>query len=123
KDLIAHRRAIASVYDKYLREMSVSAETSEDNRRESAFVNYPIAVAPEKRGSIYREVLRRGFHVGLSLYPNAHEMKHFSAIPGRSSNISTLVRSIITLPTHRRITIAYAEQLAMCVSKVLARMA
>jgi hypothetical protein len=122
-DIIAHRRAIASVYDEYFREISVSAETKNDKRMESAFVNYPIVVAPQKRGSIYREILRRGFHVGLSLYPNAHEMKHFSNIPGRSSNISSLVRSIITLPTHRRITTAYADRLATCVSQVLARTA
>ncbi len=120
-NVVAHRRTIARVYDEYFRKTSVSAETSEDKRRESAFVNYPIVVAPERRGAVYREILRRGFHVGLSLYPNAHEMRHFSAIPGRSSNVSALVRSIITLPTHQRITSDYASRLATCVSEVLAK--
>jgi perosamine synthetase len=122
-DIIAHRRAIASVYDNYFKKICVSAETRDDKRMESGFVNYPIVVAPQKRGSVYREILRRGFHVGLSLYPNAHEMKNFADIPGRSSNVSSLVRSIITLPTHRRITIDYADRLAACVSEVVARMA
>jgi perosamine synthetase len=118
--IIAHRRAIASVYDIYFRAIGVSAETSDDKRMESAVVNYPIIVAPQKRGAVYRAILREGFHVGLSLYPNAHEMEHFSTIPGRSSNVSALVRSIITLPTHRRISLPYAERLARCVNQVLA---
>src|SRR5205807_1138656 len=106
--IIAHRRAIASIYDSYFKKISVSAETSDERRSESGFVNYPIAVSPEQQSSTYREILRQGFHVGLSLYPNVHEMQHFSSIPGRSTNISTLVRSIVTLPTHRRITMDYA---------------
>jgi len=48
----------------------------------------------------------------LSLYPNVHEMEKFTDIPGRTTNVSELVRSIVTLPTHTRVTPAYAETLS-----------
>jgi hypothetical protein len=41
-------------------------------------------------------------------------------IEGRSSNVSILARSMITLPTHVRVTASYAERLAACVADVLA---
>jgi dTDP-4-amino-4,6-dideoxygalactose transaminase len=117
--IVNHRRSIARVYDRYFRDICVSAETNELIRTESAFVNYPIVVGDDRRDRAYRDVLRRGFDVGLSLYPNVHEMEGFTSIDGRTINVSTLVRSILTLPTHPKITPDYANQLASCVKDVL----
>jgi perosamine synthetase len=116
----AHRRAIAAIYDKTFRNISVSAETDDAVRATSSFWHYPIIVGADKREHIYREVLRRGFDVGLMLYPNVHETEPYAMIEGRSSNVSILARSMITLPTHVRVTASYAERLAACVADVLA---
>jgi dTDP-4-amino-4,6-dideoxygalactose transaminase len=88
-------------------------------RATSSFYQYPIIVRPQSRGEVYREMLRRGFDVGLMLYPNVHETQAYAMIEGRSSNVSTLTRSMITLPTHVRVTNSYAKRLAACVADVL----
>jgi hypothetical protein len=117
----AHRRSIAAIYDETFRPISVSSETDDAVRASSSFVNYPIVVGRAHRDRIYRESLRRGFDVGLSLYSNVHEMAPYAAIEGRSTNVSDLIRSIITLPTHVRITPDYARQLAFAVAELLPR--
>jgi perosamine synthetase len=111
-DILAHRRSIAAVYDRHFRKISVSAETPEERRAEGGFVNYPIVVGRNSRDEIYRTLLANKYDVALSLYPNVHEMESFAAMPGRSTNVSELVRSIITLPTHTRVTPAYAGRLS-----------
>ncbi len=120
-EILKHRRSIAQVYDRHFRDICVSPETGDSIRNESAFVNYPIVVGQELRDAVYHQVLNSGFDVGLSLYPNVHETQSFSSIEGRSSNVSALVRSVLTLPTHPKITPAYADDLAVAVRKVLAR--
>ena len=118
--IVCHRRAIAAVYDDYFRNINVSAETPEALRRESAFVNYPIVVGEQRRNHLYRETLEAGFDVGLSLYPNAHETQSFHAVPGRTENVSRLVRSILTLPTHTRMTPEHARKLSQFLAAQLA---
>ena len=118
-DIVKHRRGIAEVYDRHLRDVCVSPETSDAIRVGSAFVNYPIVVGQDRRDRIYREVLNAGFDVGLSLYPNVHETPNYTSIEGRSTNISTLVRSVLTLPTHPKVTPAYAEGLAVTMREAL----
>ena len=71
-------------------------------------MNCPIHVDPERRTAIYKKIFSSGFDVGLSLYPNVHELEGFKHVPGRSKNVSRLVRSVITLPTHPRISEEYA---------------
>jgi dTDP-4-amino-4,6-dideoxygalactose transaminase len=109
---IARRRSLASVYDQYFRDICVSAETPDARRSESCFVNYPVVVGVDHRDDIYREMLRSGFDIGLSLYPNAHEVETLRDIDGSSANVSVLARSVLTLPTHRRIETDYAHKLA-----------
>ncbi|HET6943022.1 MAG TPA: DegT/DnrJ/EryC1/StrS family aminotransferase [Sphingomicrobium sp.] len=111
-DIVNHRRSIAAVYDRHFRQISVSAETPQKCRAEAGFVNYPIIVGRNSRNDIYRALLANNYDVALSLYPNVHEMKSFTHMPGRTTNVSELVRSIITLPTHTRVTPAYAEKLS-----------
>ncbi len=48
-------------------------------------------------------------------------MERFRAIEGRSGNASALVRSVVTLPTHPRVSPAYAERLAACLGEVLSQ--
>ncbi len=118
-DIIDHHRRIAAIYDKYFRKIAVSAETSDAQWKESPFFNYPIVVGQERRNEIYHEILSAGYDVGLSLYPNVHELETFTEIAGRTENVSNLVRSIISLPTHIRISESYARRLAICVQGVL----
>jgi perosamine synthetase len=116
---IAHRRTIASVYNEILGDCMVSNDTHAQTRLGSCFVSYPIVVDPEDRTRIYKRILSQGWDVGLSSYPNVHEMKGFKEIPGRSRNVSNLVRSTLTLPTHPRITEEYASRLAHSVRKAV----
>jgi perosamine synthetase len=120
-DIVNHRRSIADVYDRYFRDISVAPETSDAIRRGSAFVNYPIVVGQKRRDQVYRDILNRGFDVGLSLYPNVHETESYRSTEGRTTNVTMLVRSVLTLPTHTRVTAAYADELAVTVRKVLGR--
>jgi perosamine synthetase len=114
-----HRRSISTIYDKYFKNRSVSPETSDEIRSGSGYINYPIFVEPARRGTVYKDILSLGFDVGLSPYPNVHEVSGFTQIPGRSDNVSVLVRSVITLPTHPSISVSYAHKLACAVQSVL----
>jgi perosamine synthetase len=116
---VRHRRVIGSVYIRELEEHLVSKETPKEVRERSGLVNCPIYVDPERRTEIYKEVLARGFDVGLSLYPNAHEALGFEQISGRTKNVSRLVHSVITLPTHPKISEDYAYQLAMQIRRAI----
>ena len=109
---VRHRRSIAAVYIRELPEYLVSSETSRDVRDGSCLVNCPIHVDPERRSAVVKRIFANGFDVGLSLYPNVHELQGFNQIAGRSENVARLVRSVITLPTHPRISEEYAYRLS-----------
>lgn len=116
---LAHRRAIAAIYDEFLSEFRVAPETGDDVRAGSCFTYYPILVDPERRERIYRKMIDHGYHIGLSLYPNVHELEAFSGVPGRSTNLSKLVRSMISLPTHPKVTRKYARTLAAMLARIV----
>jgi perosamine synthetase len=116
---LAHRRTIAAVYDRFFADRRVSPETSDCVRAGSCFISYPILVDPEQRDRVYRKMIHRGYHIGLSLYPNVHETEAFANVPGRSLNVSALVRSMISLPTHPKVARDYAHALASTLAKVL----
>lgn len=107
-----HRRQIATVYSQYFSDFMVAKETDVSRITGSCFVNYPIAVSAVLRDRVYKQLLLAGYDVGLSLYPNVHEHPSFKDLKGYSANVSKLVRSVITLPTHPLITVAYAEALS-----------
>jgi len=114
EEIVAHRRSIAAVYDRHFRKISVSAETPDERRAEAGFVNYPIVVGCDMRDEIYRALLANNYDVALSLYPDVHEMGSFTDLPGRTTNVSELVRSIVTLP-------AYAERLSQFLLTLIPR--
>jgi perosamine synthetase len=119
KAQITHKQAIASIYDGILGDLLVSKETETRVQRSSSFPHYPILVDAYSRNRIYKQILGRGYHVGLSPYPNVHEMDGFRRIPGRSGNISNLVRSVLILPTHQGVTEEYARSLAHTVRQIV----
>jgi dTDP-4-amino-4,6-dideoxygalactose transaminase len=116
---VRHRRTIASIYDRLLGSFLVGKETAAEIRSGSCWVNYPISVDPEHRTGVYKEVLAQGMDIGLSLYPNVHAMPGFTNIAGRSENVANLVRSVLYLPTHPRISEEYATELANIVSSAI----
>jgi len=116
---LEHRRRIASVYDQYLVERMVSRETAKEVLEGSCFVNYPIYVGKEVRNSVYKELILAGYDVGASLYPNCHEHKKFEGASGKSSNVADLVRAVITLPTHPKVSERYAHILGNTVAQAL----
>jgi dTDP-4-amino-4,6-dideoxygalactose transaminase len=117
--IVGHRRSIRAIYDEYFAPISVSRESSTTTKAGSSYVNYPIFVGPQRRNEVYKAILARGFDIGLSLYPNTHETAGFTDVPGYSSNVATLVRSVITLPTHTRLLPKYARHLADVIRQVV----
>jgi SPOR domain len=93
-----------AIYISELQNHLVSSETPMEIRHASCLVNCPIYVNSERRGAILQNIFDSGFDVGVSLYPNVHELPGFNQIPGRSKNVTRLVRSVISLPTHPRIS-------------------
>jgi perosamine synthetase len=112
---LLRRRSIASIYHSFFAERLVSGETEALVMQNSSFIHYPIFVESDHRDAVYRRLLSTNYHVGISAYPNVHEIDGFKNIPGRSTNVANLVRSVITLPTHRKITEKYAAELAFAV--------
>ena len=116
---LQHRRKIAAIYESTLAQHVVGKETPTEIRKSSCVVNYPVQVALERRDAVYRTLMAQGFDVGLSLYPNVHEMEGFEQIEGRSNNVARLVRSVISLPTHMRVSEEYATRLAAAVTSAI----
>ncbi len=116
---LEHRKRIASIYDQYLLEHTVSGETTRNIREGSCFVNYPIYAGQEKRNTIYKGLILAGRDIGASLYPNCHEHDKFRDTKGKSDNVGDLVRSVLTLPTHPRVDEQYAHCLGRAVSRSL----
>lgn len=118
KDL-EHRRRVAAVYDQYLLGHAVAGETDKTVREGSCFVNYTIYVGQPKRNSVYKNLILSGYDVGASLYPNCHEHEKFVDVKGKSANVRDLVRAVITLPTHPRVTEKYAHVLGRTVAQAI----
>jgi perosamine synthetase len=106
------RRMIAHIYLKFFRKEMVSAEVTNENIAGSCFTNFPIALPPGKSAGIFHEMVLSGFDVGRSLYPNLHENKMFSDVPGYSKNVGELTRNSIYLPTHFGVSEEYATEIA-----------
>lgn len=118
-DHLSHRRRIAEIYEQLLGDRVVSAETSEHVRAGSCYVNYPIVVDEKRRDEVFADLISQNFHCGMSLYPNVQETAAFSGCDGRSRNLSRLVASTITLPTHLKVQPDYAATLARAVLQSL----
>ena len=114
---LQHRRKIAKIYDEILGQYLVSSESNNQIVQGSCFVNYPIFV--NKRDEIYQQILKAGFHVGLSLYPNCHNHPKFKNISGMSRNVEILKNCVISIPTHPNITEAYAMKMATSILKII----
>ena len=119
---LEHRRKIASIYDEFLGVHRVSAETHKNIIKGSCFVNYPIFVQSGIRDMVYKELLTKGFHVGLSLYPNCANYKEFSKYGKKMDNIDNLIKSVITFPTHPRVTDKYAKSIAIEAINIIKRL-
>ncbi len=109
---LSHRRKIASLYSRHFGELMVGASSAEELDA-GCYVNYPIWVGVEKRDRIYKSMLLAGYDVGLSLYPNVHEHPKFLEVAGKSTEVSRLCSSVLSLPCHPRVSEAYAESLAI----------
>jgi dTDP-4-amino-4,6-dideoxygalactose transaminase len=115
---LEHRRRIAAIYQNHFGDMMVSKESSDATRAASCFVNYPIWIGA-KRDEVYRQMLLARFDVGLSIYPNSHEHEDFRQVPGRSTEINRLCASVLSLPTHPKVTPSYAEKLSQALKRFL----
>lgn len=116
---IQHRRSMAAIYDEHLSAFMVARETDEHIKSTSSFINYPISVSPENRHSVHQRLNSAGFDVGLSLYPCCSHNEKFSRIPGCTVNTQRLEQSVITLPTHPRVSASHAHSLSKALKTIL----
>ncbi len=115
---LEHRRRIASIYHENFGELSVGNDVG-SQLNSGCFVNYPIWVGTDRRDAMYKRLILDGIDVGLSLYPNSHEHPKFQSVPGASSEVAKLVRSVLSLPCHPRVTEEYAKRVVDYVKRSL----
>ena len=115
---LEHRRKIASIYHEHFGDLSVGSDIG-SQLNSGCFVNYPIWVGTDRRDAMYKRLILAGIDVGLSLYPNTHEHSKFQCVPGESSEVAKLVRSVLSLPCHPRVTEQYARRVVDHVMRAL----
>ena len=109
---LQHRRSIAAIYDQFFAHSMASANTDAAIKAGSCFVNYPVYVGADRRNAIFKSMIEGNLEVGASLYPNCGEHPKFLDVAGKTENTRDLSRSVITLPTHPRVTAEYAHAIA-----------
>lgn len=124
----AHRVRLAAIYRAQLGSHIVGLQDSGDGAlnseqeqlwQGSCFANLPIAVPAERRGALQSQLLERGFDVGLNHYPNAHRHPAFSNCGGSSAAVDQLCATMLTLPTHPRVSAEDALRLSEVLLQLL----
>lgn len=115
---LEHRRRVAKIYHQHFAELSVGTDVGQQLNT-GCFVNYPIWVGEDRRDHIYKKLILQGIDVGLSLYPNSHEHEKFKDLPGKSSEVAKLVRSVLSLPCHPRVSESYAMRVVEKIRQVI----
>jgi len=117
----AHRVRLAAIYRAHLGSRIVGMQESVDDRlspeleqiwQGSCFTNLPIEVPAERRAALQSHLLEQGFDVGLNHYPNAHRHPDFASCVGSSAAVDQLCATMLTLPTHPRMSAADAHRLS-----------
>jgi perosamine synthetase len=121
-----HRRRIASIYRQHLGARIVGLQQDpappgiERLWEGSCFANLPILVPAEQRTNLQTNLLQHGFDVGLNHYPNAHHHPAFAGCGGSSTEVDRLCASMLTLPTHPRVSGQDAQRISQLLLEQLA---
>ena len=113
---LRHRQKIARIYFKYLKNITVPKYKSDELIiKDNAFLHYLIiGNSQSHRNELKKKLLIRGYDVGKFFYRDCSKMKNFKKYENSNKilNVNNLEKKIITLPTHLRISINYAKNLA-----------
>jgi len=124
----AHRARLAAIYRAQLGARIVGLQDSGDSAlnpeqeqlwQGSCFTNLPVAVPAERRGALQGQLLEQGFDVGPNHYPNAHRHPSFAHCAGSSAAVDELCATMLTLPTHLRVSPDDAHRLSAVLLQLL----
>jgi perosamine synthetase len=119
KEKLSNKRQIAAAYNSVLDSAMLSRANDPSVLTNGSFNNYPILLDESERDSVYRSLILDGFDVGLSIYPNCHKHEKFRNCKGKSANVEKNIRSIISLPTHSKVSVDYATSMAHSIRKLV----
>jgi dTDP-4-amino-4,6-dideoxygalactose transaminase len=119
KEKLLNKRQVATAYNSLLGSSMVSKSNEPNALCEGSFNNYPILFDESERDSVYRSLILGGFDVGLSIYPNCHKHEKFRNFQGKSANVEKNIRSIISLPTHSKVSVDYATSMALFIRRLI----
>jgi dTDP-4-amino-4,6-dideoxygalactose transaminase len=120
KNNLTHRRKISLVYCKFLRNISVSKNNDLVKRISTGECSCYLILAKniKHRTFIRSELANINFDVGKFFYNNCAKISNFKNIDGSTKNLDSLIKRLIILPTHPRITEKYAELLSKNILKL-----
>jgi len=120
KNNLRHRRKISLVYCKFLRNISVSKDNDLVKRISTGECSCYLILAKniKHRTFLRRELANINFDVGKFFYNNCAKILNFKNIAGSSKNLDSLIKRLIILPTHPKITEKYAELLSKNILKL-----
>ncbi len=119
KNNLRQRQRISKIYFKYLKEISIiNIKESKKIFDDNEFVHFLIFAKNLKHKEyLIKKLLNSGFYVGSFFYANCAKMKRFNRY-GSVKKINELSNTLITLPTHKRITINYAKNLSKKIMQI-----
>src|SRR5690606_22644369 len=94
-DILAHRRRIAAIYDRYFADVAIAPEASANVKSGSTYSVYPVAVPPVRRAEMRGAIIRAGFDVGASIYPSVTSIARFDFCQGSAPRAQALSESMI----------------------------
>ena len=117
---MSHRREISLVYYKFLRNISISKNSDLIKRISNGECSCYLILAKniKHRTFVRRELANINFDVGKFFYNNCSKILNFKNIAGSTKNLDSLIKRLIILPTHPRITKKYAELLSKNILKI-----
>ena len=111
---LRHRQTI---YDLYLKLLSNTAAYNKyESFSEPSCINFPfVANSIDEKYQLISCLMGKGFDVGEYFYRSCNLIPEFRDYSSACPNLEHYSSCVVTLPTHTRITRAYAESLAQCI--------
>lgn len=117
KYYLKHRRKISLIYFKYLKKISIPFDITALQISQSSCYNYLIYV--KNRDQLRMKMLKDNFLLGKIFYENCQNLNQLKKYKGSTKNINNLMKHLIILPTHLRVSPKEAENLSKAILKYL----
>lgn len=118
KKILTHRRKISLNYYSFLKNISIPKKITIKDIIQGDCFNYLILCKNENHKNYLNNILiENNFDTGLHFYYNCKNFKKFANIYGETSNLDNLIKRLLILPTHPRISIKYSTILSQTILK------